>query len=129
MSNFHFPALNLDEIVIYRSFQQTAQEIYDLSHFKPEHVPFFNNITLRQLKDAASAVLCREKCTALAERFSTELKFTINTLKDWFNRIIKPKLFEIDCIVKTDWRKKNPATPKTTCVICDLPLVAEADNG
>lgn len=70
-----------------------------------------------------------KKCTALAELFSIELKFNIDTLKDWFNRIIKPKLFEIDSIVKTDWRKKNPATPKATCVICDLPLVAEADNG
>lgn len=28
---FH-PALNLDKIVIFRNFQQSAEEIYDLSH-------------------------------------------------------------------------------------------------
>ena len=90
--SFH-PSLNLDKIVIYRSFQETADEIYDLSHFKGEHIPFFNKTTFYQLKDAASAVLAREKSSSLAELFSVELKFTIGTLNDWFSRIIKPKLF------------------------------------
>ena len=30
--SFH-PKLNLDKIVIFRSFQQSAEEIYDLNHF------------------------------------------------------------------------------------------------
>ena len=59
------------------------------SHFKSEHVPFFNQVTYRQLKDAASAVLSREKRSSLAELFSIELKFTQDTLKAWFNRIIE----------------------------------------
>ena len=90
-------ALNLDKIVIYRSFQQTPQEIYNLNHLRPEHVPFFDEVTLRQLKDAASAVLSREKFTSLAELFSVELKFSIDALKAWFNRIIKPEFFELEC--------------------------------
>ena len=57
--SFH-PSLNLDKIFIYHSFQQTADGIYDLSHFKREHIPFFNKTTCHQLKDAASAVLARE---------------------------------------------------------------------
>ena len=103
---FH-PELNLGKIVTYRNFQQKPQEIYDLSHFKSEHVPFFDKVTLRQLKDAASAVLSRKKSTSLAELFSNELKFTIDTLKYWFNRIIKPKFFEVDSFMKIDWRKKK----------------------
>ena len=79
--SFH-PSLNLDKVVIFRSFQQTAKEVYDLSHFKQEHVPFFNKTTFYQLKDAASAVLAREKATSLAELFSIELKFTVDTLND-----------------------------------------------
>ena len=66
--SFH-PPLDLDKIVIYRSFQQTPQQIYDLSHFKQEHKFFFNAVGFRQLKDAASAVLAREKPTSLAELF------------------------------------------------------------
>ena len=116
------PAFNLDGIVIYRSFQQTPKEIYDLSHFKYEHVPFFNQVILTQLKDATSPILSREKCSSLAELFSIELKFTIDTLKDWFNRIIKPKFFDLDCIKKTEWRRKNRVTNDTLCCICDFRL-------
>ena len=51
--SFH-PSLNLEEI-------------YDLSHFRQEHVAFLNRTRFCQLKDAASAVLAREKSTSLAE--------------------------------------------------------------
>ena len=83
-------ALNFDKIVIFRSYQQASIEPYDISHFKQEHIPFFDQVTLRQLEDAASAVAFREKSTSLAEMFCSELKFTIDTLKLWFNKIIKP---------------------------------------
>ena len=42
-----YPSLNLDKIVIFRSFQQNAEEIYDLSHFRQEHEPFFDRITFQ----------------------------------------------------------------------------------
>ena len=125
---FH-PVLNLDKLVIYRSFQQTPKEIYELGHFKSEHAPFFDNVTLKLLKDVASAVLSRQKSTSLAERFSIELKFTIDALREWFNRIMKPELFELDCFEKKALRKKNPMTKEITCVICDFSLSAEAENG
>ena len=79
--------------MIFRSFQQAPEQIYDLTHFKNEHAAFFDKTTFHQLKDAASAVLAREKSTFLAELFSVELKFTIDTLKAWFGKIIKPKFF------------------------------------
>ena len=70
---FH-PSLNLEKIVIFRSFQQSAEEIYDLSHFKWEHVEFFDRTTFHQLKDAATAVLAHEKSTSLDEIFSVRIK-------------------------------------------------------
>ena len=57
--SFH-PSLNLDKLVIFRSFQQKADEIYDLSDFKREHNPFFDKTTFYQLKDAATAVFAHE---------------------------------------------------------------------
>ena len=78
--SFH-PSLGLDKIVIFRSFQQTPEQIYDLSHFKNEHAAFFDKTTFYQLKDVAFAVLAKEESTPLAELFSAELKFTIDTLK------------------------------------------------
>ena len=103
--SFH-PSLNLDKFVIFRRFQQTVEEMCDISHFKQEHVLFFNKTTFYQLKDAASAVLAQEKATSLAELFSVELKFTVDTLNEWFSIIIKPKFFEIDSIKKQIYRKE-----------------------
>ena len=42
--SFH-PSLNVDRIVIFGSFQQKADKIYDFSHFKHEHAPFFDKTT------------------------------------------------------------------------------------
>ena len=89
-------SLNFDKMVIYRRYQKTADEVDDISHFRQEHVPLFDQVTLRQLKDGASAVAFKEKCTSLAEMFYIELKFTIDALTLWFNRIIKPRLFELE---------------------------------
>ena len=50
--SFH-PALNLEKVVIYRSFQQTPEEIYDLGDLRSEHESFFDNVTYIQMKDAA----------------------------------------------------------------------------
>ena len=80
-------ALNFDKIVIFRSFQQSKNELYNISHFKNEYVPFFDRVLIGQLKDAASAVASREKSTSLVEMFSIELKFTIDSLKDWFSKL------------------------------------------
>ena len=55
---FH-PPLNLDKIVIFRSFQQEPEEMYDLSHFKKEQEPYFDRANFHQLKDAADNVLAR----------------------------------------------------------------------
>ena len=127
--SFH-PSLNLSKIVIFRSFQQTAEEIYDLSHFKQEHVPFFNKTTFYQLKDAAYAVLAREKSTSLAELFSVKLKFTVDTLNEWFSKIIKPKFFELDDIKKQIFLKENPVDQsKATCSICAFLLNVDVRVG
>ena len=57
-SSFH-PSLDLEKIGISRSFQQSAEEIYDLSHFKQERVAFFNRTTFHQLTDATLVVLAQ----------------------------------------------------------------------
>ena len=94
--------LNFNKIVIFRSFQQSINELYDISHFKNEHVAFFNKVSPGQFKDEASAVASREKCTSLAGMFSIELTFTIDTLKDWFSVLIKPNFLELDYVKKNN---------------------------
>ena len=43
------PKLNLDKIAIFRSFQQIAEEIYDLKHFSESDVKYFDLVTFKQL--------------------------------------------------------------------------------
>lgn len=85
--------------------------------------------TLSQLKDAATTVLDRNKKTALAELFFVELKFTIDTLKEWFNRIIKPKFYELDSLEKLHFRRQNPINDTSVCCIYDFPLSVDAESG
>ena len=119
---FH-PSLNLDKIVIFRSFQQTAEQIYVLSHSKREHTPYFNKNNFSQLKDAVDAVLAHEKSTSLTGIFSVELKFTVDTSNDWFSSILKPKFLEVDTIKKQSYKKENPIDKqKTICSICSFLL-------
>ena len=106
------PSLNFDKMVIFRSFQQSAIELYDLSHFGLKHVPFFDQVTIRQLKDAATAVAFREKCTSLAEMLCIELKFTIDSLKLWFKKIIKPRFAELEYTKKDHFRQKKSLCKK-----------------
>lgn len=43
----------------------------------------------------------------LAEIFNIELKFIIDTVKSWFNEIIKKRFSEVDYSAKYDFRKKK----------------------
>ena len=79
------------------------------------------------LKDAASAVLAREKSTSLTELFSVELKFTIDTLNDWFSNTIKSKFLNVNYIKKQIFIKENPIVPsKTIFSICGFLLDVHA---
>ena len=122
-------SLGLDKVVVFRSFLRTPEQIYNLSHFKNEHAALFDKTTFYQLKDAASAVLAQEKSNSLAKLFPVELKFIIDTLKAWFAKIIKQKVFKIDYTKKQDFREENPVSSSTVCYLCDFPLVADSEKG
>ena len=113
--SFH-PSLELDKIVFFEVLNR--QEIYETSHFKQERVTFFNKTTFYQMKDAGSAVL--------AYVVAYKLKFTVDTLNDWFSNVIKPKFFELDDIKKQVFLKENPiVNSKTVCSLFGFLLDAE----
>ena len=115
--------LNIDKIVIFRSFQQTEDEIYNLSHFSQDHVKYFDKITFLQLKHLAANVLNKLQSTSLSEMFFTELKFTIDVLVKWFNDVLKSRFNVLDVIRKQKCLKEKPIDwSREKCVICDLKL-------
>ena len=66
---------------------------------------------------------------SLAEMFNTELKFTIDTLKSWFDKVIKMRFTDLSYPEKILFKQNNPTVDDTLCVICDFPLDPQADNG
>ena len=71
-------------------------------------------------------MLAREKSTSLAELFSVELKFTVDTLNDWFSNTIKPKFLEPNYIKKQIFTKENPiVSSKTIRSICGFLIDVE----
>ena len=85
---------------------------------------------MSQMKDAAMRVLYKENAVALAELFALELKFTIDTLVNWFNSTIKTKFLELDNFQKQAFMEKNPLDlAKTTCSICGFKLCLSSYEG
>ena len=96
------PSLNLQKIVVFRSFQQNFEEITSLDHFLQKHIPFFDQVTTAQMTDAVTKVL----------------KFTLDTLVNWFNSVSRQKYLEQNYFQKRAFIVKNPLDlSKTTCCI------------
>ena len=124
------PDLNIPRLYIYRSYDQSHDDLTSLHHFDAVQRHFFNfqdnfNIkTLKQLQNATLAVKNKKDNSALAEMFSTELKFTVDCLKFWFKRNMKQ--VELNENIKDDFIQN---TPKKECCICDFPIKSRAANG
>ena len=124
------PSLNLQKIVIFRSFQQNVEEITSLDHFSQEHIPFFDQVTTAQMKDAATKVFNIEKTTVLSELFTIELKFAIETLVNWFNSIIKQKFIQLNDFQKQAFLEKDRLNlSKTICCISGFMLSLSSREG
>ena len=67
--------------------------------------------------------------TSLVEIISVELKFTIDTLNDWFSNATKPKFIGVNDIKKQVFVKENTIVlSKTTCSICWFLLDVQAEG-
>lgn len=84
----------------------------------------YNLKTLKQLQNVILSVCNKTRETALAEMFNNELKFTVDSLKYWFDR--NKKVLEFDEDQKHDFLKNNK--PKTCC-ICDFPIESRVPKG
>ena len=121
--------LGFPKIIIHRSFDQTEDEIFSVNHFSDEQEPFMDRATLSQFRDAARDVISRKKYMSLAKMFNTELKFAIDTLKSWFDKVIKMRFTDLSYAEKILFKQKNPTVDDTLCAICNFPLDPQADNG
>lgn len=123
---FH-PDVDLPRLYIFRSYDQTREQLRILRQFKGIFFADklnFNQKTFAQLQDVGFAVENREKNTALSEMFSIKLKFTVDCLKSWFER--NKNILEVDRVKRIIFIRD---TPKIDCCLCDFPLQSRAKNG
>ena len=88
---FH-PELEIDKVIIERSFGHSEYTLTSLNYLTVDQWNFKNNKTLLQLRDCALNVARKKSKLAIAEMFTTELKFAREFLLKWFNKNTNPKI-------------------------------------
>ena len=124
---FH-PKLKMKRIIVERSFGHSLEKLTTIDYLTTEQLKFKDVITLQQLRDCALSVASKKKRNAVAEMFSTELKFASDCLLNWFYS--KNKKNELSIHEKRDYETKNPIDWESgKCQICTFPLhVNPSDN-
>ena len=68
---FH-PALQLDSVIIYRSFAHVFDQLSNISYLTREQIGFIDNYLVYMLKDCANEVPKRQYKNSLGQMFSVE---------------------------------------------------------
>ena len=76
---FH-PLLNLDRIIIYRSFSQPLEQLSNLDYLSREQIACTDPYLIHMLKDAASEVSKRNCKNSLEQMFSIDSAVIKKTL-------------------------------------------------
>ena len=122
---FH-PALNLDRIIIQRSYAHSIDQFTSLNYFSDDQIKFINLEIIRQSKDIAFDVSKRECKNTMGQMFCIETALVKKTLLAWFNKKYKSKFVELSSLSKMIYEKKNLMSWRSEkCVICNMPLRVE----
>ena len=125
---FH-PLLNLDKILIERSYAHSMNELTNINYLTNEQLQFRKPELIKQLYDIAVTVSKKESKNAMGEMFCIESAFAKKALLDWFNKKYTSRFKEVNSFEKMQYRKNNPINYSTTkCVICKMPLKIEPTN-
>ena len=104
---FH-SSLNIEKIPVVRSFDDTFEQLNDVSHLSDEMLFYIDPITTTQLRDYVAAVFNKKEKYSLIEMFSCKLNFVIALLKmrlveKYFSRYKEFYLFS-----KQRFKRENP---------------------
>ena len=117
---FH-PIFDFKRVIIERSFGHSLKRLATIDYLTAEQLRFKDEITLKQLRDAALAVHRKSKKNAISEMFSIELKFASDCLLKWFYS--KHKKIELSLNEKKNYEIRNPIDWENgVCKICTFPL-------
>ena len=117
---FH-PSFNFKRVIILRSFGHSLLNLTTINYLTAEQLKYKDEITMKQLRDAALQVHEKINQNAIAEMFSIELKFASDCLLKWFNS--KYKKIELPLAEKRNYELQNPIDWENgRCQICTFPI-------
>ena len=120
---FH-PALNLNKIIIQRSYAHSLKELTILNYLFEDQIKFIDLQTLNQLKDIIIDVSKRKCKNTMGQMICIETALLKKTLLAWFKKKIKSQNLEIHAFTKMQYERNNP----DKCVICNMSLKIEPTN-
>ena len=125
---FH-PALNIDKILIERSYAHSEKDLPNLNYLTNKQLQFTKPELVKKQYVIAISVSKRESKNAMGEMFCIESALVKKTLLAWFNKKYASRFKEIGSFEKLQYRKNNPIDLETAkCVICKMPLKIEPTN-
>ena len=103
---FH-SALNLNRIIIQRSYTHYLKELTILNYLTEDQMKFIDLQIVNQLKDIAIDVSNRKCKNTIGKMFCIEVAFVKKALLAWFDKKIKSQNLEIDAFSKMQYERKN----------------------
>ena len=124
------PELCLPRQMVVRGYNHSLEQLSDMSYLTSEQLAMRNQITASQLQDCILNVDSKKGNSrnvqfAIAEMFNTELKFACDVLMCWFNEKFRKTRVNLSNADSTQYRRLNPITSDTKCVICDFGIEVE----
>ena len=96
---FH-PKLDLDRIIIQRSFAHSIEQLTTLDYFTREQIDYVKTDLIKMLKDMAFEVSKRKRKNSIGKMFSIESALVKRTLLKWFNQKFKQQFEKINPVAK-----------------------------
>ena len=121
-----YPKLDLDRIIIQRSFAHSIEQLTTLVFFTHEQISNVETDLIRMLKDMAFEVSKRKCKNSIGKMFSIESTLVKRTLLKRFNQKFKQQFEKINPIAKLRYESQNPIDwKKSKCAICKFPLKSQ----
>ena len=103
---FH-PELQINQIVIQRSFAHSIEQLTNLNYSTQEEIKFLDNTLLKMLRDMAFDVSKRKCKNNMGQMFCIENALVKKTILQWFNKKNKQQFVEMSPIKKLDMKNKT----------------------
>ena len=104
---FHLK-LNLDRIIIQRSFAHSLEQLTTLDYFTREQILYIDLSIIKMLKEMAFEVAKRKCKNSNGKMFSIENASVKKTFFKWFNQKVKQQLNKDNPIRKLRYETQNP---------------------